>query len=142
MGTTVLIGIPLVGALVLWLLPWRSTLASGFTAGLFAAADVAWWVGTALNFDFGFRDPQFDLNAVWFRDLGVAYHVGLYDFSLWLTGLTVIVTLAAVAYGVWYGLDRALGRSFGGQLVSVGAALLLGAARLRGHGLRARAATN
>jgi putative peptidoglycan lipid II flippase len=35
--------------------------------------------------------------------------------------------LAAVAYGVWYVLDEALGRSFGGQVASVGAALLAGA---------------
>jgi putative peptidoglycan lipid II flippase len=35
--------------------------------------------------------------------------------------------LAAVSYGVWWALDRAVGRSFGGQVVSVGAALLLGA---------------
>jgi putative peptidoglycan lipid II flippase len=36
--------------------------------------------------------------------------------------------LAAVAYGVWRGLDEALGRSFAGQLVSVGTALVLGGA--------------
>jgi putative peptidoglycan lipid II flippase len=36
--------------------------------------------------------------------------------------------LAAVAFGVWYGLDRALGRSFGGQVVSLVTALGLGAA--------------
>jgi putative peptidoglycan lipid II flippase len=34
--------------------------------------------------------------------------------------------LAGVAYGSWYGLDRALGRSFAGQLVSVGGALAIG----------------
>jgi putative peptidoglycan lipid II flippase len=36
--------------------------------------------------------------------------------------------LAGVAYGSWYGLDRALGRSFVGQLVSVGGALAVGVA--------------
>jgi putative peptidoglycan lipid II flippase len=36
--------------------------------------------------------------------------------------------LAVVAYGAWYALDRALGRSFGGQLVSVGGALCVGIA--------------
>jgi putative peptidoglycan lipid II flippase len=34
--------------------------------------------------------------------------------------------LAGVAFGVWYALDRGLGRSFGGQLVSVGLALTAG----------------
>jgi putative peptidoglycan lipid II flippase len=36
--------------------------------------------------------------------------------------------LAAVAFGVWYGLDRAVGRSFVGQLISVGTALVVGTA--------------
>jgi putative peptidoglycan lipid II flippase len=34
--------------------------------------------------------------------------------------------LAAAAFGIWYGLDRALGRSFTGQLASVSAALAVG----------------
>jgi putative peptidoglycan lipid II flippase len=34
--------------------------------------------------------------------------------------------LAIVAFGVWWGLDEALGRSFPGQLLSLGAALLAG----------------
>jgi putative peptidoglycan lipid II flippase len=34
--------------------------------------------------------------------------------------------LAGIAFGVWYALDRGLGRSFGGQLVSVGLALTAG----------------
>src|SRR5437588_8188908 len=38
------------------------------------------------------------------------------------------VVLAGAAYGAWYGLDRLLGRSFGGQLVSVGVALGVGTA--------------
>jgi putative peptidoglycan lipid II flippase len=36
--------------------------------------------------------------------------------------------LAGAAYGTWYGLDAALGRSFVGQLVSVGSALVIGIA--------------
>ena len=35
---------------------------------------------------------------------------------------------AAAAFAAWYGLDQALGRSFGAQLVSVGAGILAGAA--------------
>ena len=38
------------------------------------------------------------------------------------------LVLGVVAFGVWYGLDQALGRSFGGQLVSVSAALAVGTA--------------
>jgi putative peptidoglycan lipid II flippase len=36
--------------------------------------------------------------------------------------------LAAAAYGTWYVLDRELGRSFAGQLASVGVALIVGTA--------------
>jgi putative peptidoglycan lipid II flippase len=36
--------------------------------------------------------------------------------------------LGGVAYGLWYVLDGALGRSFAGQLVSLGAALVVGGA--------------
>jgi len=46
------------------------------------------------------------------------------------SGLRVVVAsaaLGAAAFGVWYALDRALGRSFGGQLVSVGISLLVAA---------------
>jgi putative peptidoglycan lipid II flippase len=38
------------------------------------------------------------------------------------------VAAAAAAFGVWYGLDEAFGRSLGAQIVSVGAGLLSGAA--------------
>jgi putative peptidoglycan lipid II flippase len=34
--------------------------------------------------------------------------------------------VAGVSFGIWYGLDQALGRSFFGQLVSVGVALVVG----------------
>jgi putative peptidoglycan lipid II flippase len=47
--------------------------------------------------------------------------------SFVLVSLASLV-LAAVSYLVWRGLDEALGRSFFDQLVSVGAALLLGGA--------------
>jgi F0F1-type ATP synthase assembly protein I len=36
--------------------------------------------------------------------------------------------LAGVAFGVWDGLDHVVGRSFGGQVVSLGTALAVGIA--------------
>jgi putative peptidoglycan lipid II flippase len=47
--------------------------------------------------------------------------------SFALVALASLV-LAGVSYGAWRLLDEALGRSLGGQLVSVGAALLAGGA--------------
>jgi NADH-quinone oxidoreductase subunit M len=63
-------------------------------------------VGTALNFDFADPALQADAETVWFGDLDVAYRVGLFDYSLWLVGLTAVVTAAAVGYGFWVGRDR------------------------------------
>jgi putative peptidoglycan lipid II flippase len=44
------------------------------------------------------------------------------------TALIVLASapLAGASFGVWYGLDHALGRSLGGQIVSVGTALVAG----------------
>jgi NADH-quinone oxidoreductase subunit M len=106
MTTTILILLPLVGAVGLWLTPWASARAAGGFAFLVALGELALWVGTALNFDFAAGGLQFDAEAVWFEDLDAAYKVGLYDFSLWLVGLTAIVTAAAVGYGFWAGRDR------------------------------------
>ena len=36
------------------------------------------------------------------------------------------VLLGGACFGTWYGLDQAFGRSFGGQVVSVGTALAVG----------------
>ena len=106
MTTNLLILLPLAGALVVWVFPWRSARAAGSLALLVALAEVALWVGVVANFDFGARGLQNDVEAVWFADLDAAYKVGLYDFSLWLVGLTAVVTAAAAAYGVWVGRER------------------------------------
>ena len=56
------------------------------------------------RFDFDVRGtPQFDQEHTWFGDLGVSYHVGLYGFSFWLVGMSVVVLAAAIAYAVWTG---------------------------------------
>ena len=46
--------------------------------------------------------------------------------ALLITAASVV--LGAVSFGVWWALDEALGRSFGGQLVSVSAAVAAGGA--------------
>ncbi|HWB55673.1 MAG TPA: NADH-quinone oxidoreductase subunit M [Gaiellaceae bacterium] len=106
MQTNVLIFFPMAGAIAVWIVPWGSRRAAGGFALLVALAELAFWVGTALNFDFGTVGLQAESERVWFSDLGVAYKVGLYDYSLWLVGLTAVVTTAAVAYGFWAGRER------------------------------------
>ncbi len=102
--TTILIFLPVAGALACFLLPLRER-AVGSVALLFALAEIGVWVQTLERFDFT-RGLQFEQRASWFKDLHVSYHVGLYGFSLWLVGLTAVVVAAAVGYGFWTGRDR------------------------------------
>ncbi len=58
--------------------------------------------------------------------------VGRLDFratsDTFMRVVTASAALAGVAFGVWYAIDRGVGRSFGGQLLSVGLALAFGVA--------------
>ncbi len=55
--------------------------------------------------------------------------VGMVRVSGAIVRVTVAsVALGAVAFGLWYALDRALGRSVGAQIVSLGVALAVGGA--------------
>ena len=102
--TTTLIFLPLAAALVLWVVPWPR-LWAGSIATLVALVEVGLWIVGLSNFDFdgGIQGEQ---QHTWFSDLGVSYHVGLYGFSLWLVGLTIVCTAAAIAYAWWAGRDR------------------------------------
>jgi len=113
--TTALICVPIGGALLLWLLPWRTSVAAGGLALLVALAELALWIGTVANFDFGSGALQESAQQRWFEDLGVSYHVGLFDWTLWLVGLTVVVSVAAIGYGLWAGRTRP--RAFFGLLL-------------------------
>jgi NADH-quinone oxidoreductase subunit M len=103
--TTVLILLPVAGALLIWLLPLRP-FTVGSTALLVALAEVGVWIEALARFDFGRRGLQLDQRTDWFSDLNVSYHVGFYGFSLWLAGLTVVVMAAAIGYAFWAGRDR------------------------------------
>jgi NADH-quinone oxidoreductase subunit M len=116
--TTLLILLPVAGALVVWLLPWPRQLA-GSLATLFALAEVGLWITALTRFDFR-EGLQFEQQATWFEDLNVSYHVGLYGFSLWLVGLTAVCGAAAIAYAWWVGRDRPRAY-FGLMLFLVGA---------------------
>ena len=105
MLTTLLIVVPLVAALVVWVLPLSTESTSGL-ALLAALAEVGLWVGGARNFDFSSQEQQYSASREWFSDLGISYSVGLYGFQYWLVGLTVVVGAAAVGYAMWVGRDR------------------------------------
>lgn len=103
--TSLLILLPLAGAAVVWLLPW-SRFWAGSLALLVALAEVGLWIEALRGFDFD-GGLQYDQRFTWFADLNVTYHVGLYGFSLWLVGLTVVLMATAIAYAFWAGRERA-----------------------------------
>jgi NADH-quinone oxidoreductase subunit M len=103
--TSLLIWLPLGGAVVIWVLP-LSRYATGALAVLVALAEVGIWIEQAARFDFSRSGLQFSQRRPWIEDLHVSYHVGEYSFSLWLVGLTVIAMAACVGYGFWVGRDR------------------------------------
>ena len=101
---TILIFLPLAGALVVWLLPVGRL--AGSIALLFALAEIGFWINGLAEIDFGSPRLSFDQQATWFSDLNVSYHVGFFGWSFWLAGLGVVVMAAAIAYGFWVGRDR------------------------------------
>jgi NADH-quinone oxidoreductase subunit M len=120
MLSTWLIFTPIVGGLLAWLLPWRNARQVGVFALLVALAELGLWIGSVVTFDHRESGLQHDTTAVWFEDLGVSYKVGVFDFSLWLVGLTIVVGAVAMAYGLWAGRERAKAY-FGLMLVLIGA---------------------
>jgi NADH-quinone oxidoreductase subunit M len=118
---TTLILLPFGGALVLWLLPLAKQTA-GSLSFLIALVEVGIWIQTAGKFDYSSGGLQFDVQQSWFSDLGVSYHVGLYGFSLWLVGLSVVVMAAAIGYGFWVGRDNA--RAYHGAMLFLTGAIV------------------
>ena len=119
MLTTWLIFVPIVGGLLVWILPWRN---AGLVALAVAFGTLGLWISAAASFDYNAAGLQYETTAVWFDDLGVSYKVGLYDFSLWLVGLTVGVGAMTIAYGLWAGRERARAY-FGLMLILMGATI-------------------
>jgi NADH-quinone oxidoreductase subunit M len=103
--TTVLIVLPLAAALIIWVLPLNDV-SAGALALLAALAEVGVWIQLVARYDFDQGGLQFAQQWNWFSDLHVSYHVGVYGFSVWLIGLTVVATAVAIAYGFWAGRER------------------------------------
>jgi NADH-quinone oxidoreductase subunit M len=119
--TTILIVLPLAGALVVWLAPLPRAWV-GSVATLVSLLEVGVWIIALERFDFGSGALQLDQQHTWFRDLGVSYHVGEFAFSLWLVGLTAVCGAVASAYAWWVGRERP--RAYFGLLLFLSAAVV------------------
>jgi NADH-quinone oxidoreductase subunit M len=100
-----LICLPFAAALIVWLLPMNAV-SAGSLSLLAALAEVGVWIQMLIRYDFTKGGLQFDEQHSWFKDLNVSYHVGVYGFSVWLVGLTVVVMAAVIAYAFWAGRER------------------------------------
>ncbi len=103
--TTALILLPIVGALVVAILPLPRQTTAGL-AFLVALMEVGLWIVAAGRFDFDDGGLQLGTTREWVESVGISYSVGFYGFSLWLTGVTVIVFAAAIGYALWVGRER------------------------------------
>src|SRR5207302_6144371 len=106
---------------VSWALP-LSRGSAGSLAVLAALAEVGVWIQLLVRFHFSRGGLQFAQQRNWFRDLHVSYHVGVYAFSVWLVGLTVVVMAACIAYAFWAGRDRT--RAYFGLMLVLDAAIV------------------
>jgi NADH-quinone oxidoreductase subunit M len=103
--TTILIFLPMAGALAVWLLPLsRQAVAS--LATLVSLVEIAFWIEAIQRFDFSSGSLQLAQSHSWFSAINSSYSVGLFGFSLWLVGLTVICAAAACIYAWWAGRER------------------------------------
>jgi NADH-quinone oxidoreductase subunit M len=101
---TLLVFLPVAGALVVALLPRgaaraQKTVALAFTTVLFAAS---------LLLLKGFKAApgmQFEASRPWLPGWGISYHVGIDGLSLWLVILTTFLTPLALV-GSWSSIDR------------------------------------
>jgi NADH-quinone oxidoreductase subunit M len=119
--TTLLIILPLAAAVVIWALP-LNRVSAGSLALLAALAEVGIWIQMLARFEFNRGGLQFSQQRSWFSDLHVSYHVGVYAFSVWLVGLTVVVLAACIAYAFWVGREKA--RAYFGLMLFLDAAIV------------------
>jgi NADH-quinone oxidoreductase subunit M len=103
--TSALILLPVAGALVVAVLPLPRIATAGL-ALLVALLEVGLWVVAAVNFDWDEGGLQLGTSREWVESLGISYSVGLYGFSVWLVGATVVVSAAAIGYAAWVGRER------------------------------------
>src|SRR5581483_9020321 len=93
---SILIFLPLVGVLLLYLIPGRA--ASRWIATITAGVELALGIALAVLFNWGGGRLQFVERVNWIPTLGSSYHLGIDGLSLPLILLTVLLTFLALWY--------------------------------------------
>ncbi len=120
-NAAVLVALPLVGAVLLALLPLSRSLAA-YLATLVSLAVAGAVAGLVYRFDIG-GGQQFVTDEEWIPALGIRFHVGLDGLSLAMVAVTALVMACAIGYAAWEGGART--RPYYALLLLLESALLL-----------------
>ena len=96
MFLTFLTFLPLVGAMLLTLIPRNEEGAIKQTALAFAVADFVLSIYLWTNFDSTTHEMQFEYSVPWISTWGISYHVGLDGISLLLYIMTTFLTMISI----------------------------------------------
>lgn len=101
--------IPLIGAVVVMLLPRSKGLLAKQLALVFSLIALGMTIAMALQFDADVTDPfQFSESASWIPALGISYSVGVDGIGLVLIGLAATLVPVVILAG-WHDVDEELG---------------------------------
>jgi NADH-quinone oxidoreductase subunit M len=98
-GLSLIVFLPLAGALLVLLLPRKQERAAKFTALIFALASFAGSVYAAVTFELGSSAQfQFGADLPWISAIGSRFHIGIDGISLPLLVLSTLITLLCIVY--------------------------------------------
>jgi NADH-quinone oxidoreductase subunit M len=98
-GLSLIVFLPLAGAILVLLLPRKQERAAKFTALIFALASFAGSVYAAVTFELGSSAQfQFGADLPWISAIGSRFHIGIDGISLPLLVLSTLITLLCIVY--------------------------------------------
>jgi NADH-quinone oxidoreductase subunit M len=106
LALTVIVFLPLLGALALALVPKSRAGAAKWIAASFMAVDLLLTVGLVAAFDRASGAMQFVVDVPWVAQAGIHYHLGVDGISLAMLFLSALLGLLAVVAS-WKTTDRA-----------------------------------
>src|SRR5438309_8644690 len=96
---TAAIFVPVIGAALLGLVPWRAELTMKAGALLASLASLGLVIYLMANFDYGQSNKlQFAVNRSWIEVISSRYHIGLDGISLPLLALSALITVLCIIY--------------------------------------------